>query len=434
MQTINYNLINYNSIFYILSDIMTFDLIKELDIYKLKFNIEYVFSINLNCLYIFHKENIHSINSKYIFKDKLNKSDQLCIDLPLLNILYFYERKIKNSIEELIDFFEEIVNNVNIGTFKTIQIENITSTLFIPYKLIITYNNNNNNNLTNHPFHFNCNLINQINKINTNNINNTNNTIIISFLTWNYIDFFNIWYNHISKYNLDNILIICLDLKSYVFLKQYGINGKINRILYDLNNNDFTKKEEIRDFWVERVNIFRKVIHSNYNLIHTDLDAFWIKNIYNWIETTCNDEVNCSDMFFSRSTGMPKEVIDKLGAVLCCGLFYIKTNSKTKIFMNQYKKYTKQYKDDQIGINNLVYGTFLKLDKIDDYYDNIIIKLKNMQNIIKIGLLTDLIVSRQKSNNNMEMYVYHPYLGSNTDMKKKISNLLSNDFIQKKVN
>ena len=72
------------------------------------------------------------------------------------------------------------------------------------------------------------------------NNNNYNDCIIITFTDYNYIDIFNIFYENFKKLNLNNLLVVSLDEKSFDYLNKLSINTIFTP--YKINNK--TK------FWV----------------------------------------------------------------------------------------------------------------------------------------------------------------------------------------
>lgn len=152
------------------------------------------------------------------------------------------------------------------------------------------------------------------------------------------------------------------------------------------------------------------------NIIHTDSDCLWFKNILELVKTLDYDIVG------SVAYGFPENLVKKYGFILCCGFYYIRYNVKTKDFFDNIFKQKLNINDDQILINNYI---FSNKKTILNYENDIIIdKYIIMNDDLRIIILKDNIVSRNYDN---ELYCYHPYLSS-----KKISDKLYELFMKLK--
>ena len=96
-------------------------------------------------------------------------------------------------------------------------------------------------------------------------------TIIVTFIDYKYVTIFNIFYSYFKKLNLKNLLVIALDISSYNYLKKYN-DINIFYIKYSLTNKDL--------FWRFRLSVINYIFKlSMKNIIHTDSDCLWFKNI-----------------------------------------------------------------------------------------------------------------------------------------------------------
>lgn len=233
-------------------------------------------------------------------------------------------------------------------------------------------------------------------------------TIIVTFIDYKYVTIFNIFYSYFKKLNLKNLLVIALDISSYNYLKKYS-DINIFYIKYSLTNKDL--------FWRFRLSIINYIFKiSMKNIIHTDSDCLWFKNILELVKTLDYDIVG------SVAYGFPENLVKEYGFILCCGFYYIRYNVKTKDFFDNIFKQKLNINDDQILINNYI---FSNKKTILNYENDIIIdKYIIMNDDLRIIILKDNIVSR---NYDSELYCYHPYLSS-----KKISDKLHELFMKLK--
>ena len=130
-------------------------------------------------------------------------------------------------------------------------------------------------------------------------------TIIVTFIDYKYVTIFNIFYSYFKKLNLKNLLVIALDISSYNYLKKYN-DINIFYIKYSLTNKDL--------FWRFRLSVINYIFKlSMKNIIHTDSDCLWFKNILELVKTLDYDIVG------SVAYGFPENLVKKYGFILCCG-------------------------------------------------------------------------------------------------------------------
>jgi hypothetical protein len=231
-------------------------------------------------------------------------------------------------------------------------------------------------------------------------------TIIVTFVDNFYMDIFDIWYSYFVKLNLINLLVVSLDNDTYNNLKYRNINT-ILRVYSD------NKKvcEDRNDFWRFRLEKINEIfISTKKNIIHTDSDCIWFKDIYKIVKDLEYDFVG------SIEHGHPYAMSSKHGFIMCCGFYYIKYNEQNKKFLSKMVSTKQHGTDDQVKFNYYMFNNLLKLT--EDCSD--IIKYEIQTIDIKIGLLSENIISRYDFNGSKDIYAYHPCLRDKTvDLKKK---------------
>lgn len=230
------------------------------------------------------------------------------------------------------------------------------------------------------------NLFNILNKIDDNNI-------ILTFIDYKYIPIFNIFYNYFEKLNLKNLLVIALDLNTYNYLSKYE-NVHIFYVKYKLDNKDL--------FWKFRLSIINQIFKiSKKNIIHTDSDCLWFKNIIEEFKDLDYDIIG------SIAFGFPKDLVKKYGFILCCGFYYIKYNEKTKDFFDKIMNQQLNINDDQILMNTYIFNNHKNILN----YNNHLLLYKHIitNDNLEIAILSDKIISRDYQES---LYCFHPYLES----------------------
>ena len=226
--------------------------------------------------------------------------------------------------------------------------------------------------------------------------------IIVTFTDFKYLDIFNIFYDNFKNLDLDlNLLVVCLDEKTFNLLNIRGI-----KTIY----KPYNIKSKI-NFWEFRLDIINKLFKENKtDIIHTDADCFWFKNILECI----NNDKNELDIIGSVAFGHPIDIVKKMGFVLCCGFYFIKYTEKNSLIIDKIinQSFTKSL-DDQVRFNYYIYNNCKNI--IENNNDIFIYKTIILNDETKIGIIKESIISR---NYNKNLYCFHPFLSSNTISEK----------------
>jgi len=228
--------------------------------------------------------------------------------------------------------------------------------------------------------------------------------IILTFTDFNYLDIFNIFYNKLKKIGLEvDLLVVCLDNQTHNNLKRRGI--KTIHKPYKINNK--------AKFWEFRLNTINQLFKKyKQDIIHTDSDCFWFKNIVNYI---CANNTDL-DMIGSIAFGHPKDIVKKMGFVLCCGFYYIKYTDKNSLLLDNIIHNTSiKSNDDQVLFNNYIYNN--KQTIVDYTANDFIFKKIILKDGTAIGIISDTIISRRPQKN---LCCFHPILSSKIIEKKKL--------------
>lgn len=106
--------------------------------------------------------------------------------------------------------------------------------------------------------------------------------------------------------------------------------------------------KNLGEFWTFRVRILRELLEEAPGLIHSDLDAIWIRNPLPII-------VQCkAKMVFSQGTIWPPDMHAKHHIVVCCGFFYIENTAVVRGFMKRLEAQVSLDFDDQVSMNRLL--------------------------------------------------------------------------------
>ena len=253
---------------------------------------------------------------------------------------------------------------------------------------------------------------------------------IISFANSAYAPILKKWLKYISNLGLlDNVLIIALDNK----IKKNFVDYKIEIITDPFN----IEKRGIKKYWEFRCKKFIEIYQRFGTFIHSDLDAIWLKNPFNYL-SKCN-----YDLIFSQGTVYPRDMYSKFGFVACCGFFMIRKSNLSTIFLNEVLDDVIVSKDDQISVNKFLLKYYESFNFKDTYNDkatlpngkNFLIKCSNYpiignvkkgnNDLSSFSILPHKYFTRLKNSINSETIIAHPLAPKdNTEKLNGNSNFL----------
>ncbi len=225
--------------------------------------------------------------------------------------------------------------------------------------------------------------------------------IIITFASNSYFPILKIWLSHISSQNINNYCVIALDKELYDLLLMKNVPVVLMEMRELITPN--TKNQ----LWVKRIALISQLLGEGINVLHSDADAFWLKDIRKYLLPIQ------SDLIFSIAYAIPKDVVTAWGFILCCGFFKIRSNPRTYNLTKDFLKKCYELDDDQVAINRLLMekGTIWALDT--NFHNQGYCPAYSLT----IDVLPKDIVSRQPS---FDAFIYHPFLPSK-EMIQKVS-------------
>lgn len=187
------------------------------------------------------------------------------------------------------------------------------------------------------------------------------------------------WALYLQKHGITNYTIYSLDHDIYDYL----VENKINTELLELH---FFHARRYR--WNLRFKYISDLLLQDESVLHSDLDAVWLKNPLEFIDDT-HDII--------ASTGSyPFGIRKKFGSTICCGwIYYNSTFNVKKLFNDILSQYGNKYFHDQRVLNNAIF--------LDKKYQN-----------VKLKFLDQTLISRDQPH-NQNTYVAHPLSNSYLD-------------------
>ena len=189
------------------------------------------------------------------------------------------------------------------------------------------------------------------------------------------------WALYLQRHKIENYTIYSLDQEIYDYLCKNNISTEL------LSLNIFEGQSWD---WIERLKFIHNLLKKNINVLHSDLDAIWLKNPLSLIE---------SEYDIVASTGtFPKDVCDRVGYTLCMGWICYKSSTIVKeLFESVLNAKTHDNFDDQIEFNRELFNG-------------------NWQNL-KLKTLDQSIVSRAQPHDK-KTYVAHPLSSKHIDREQ----------------
>lgn len=190
------------------------------------------------------------------------------------------------------------------------------------------------------------------------------------------------WALYLHHHKIKNYTIYSLDHDIYDYLCENDVNTEL------ISLNMFESKSWA---WIERVKFIYNLLNDNVGVLHSDLDAVWLKNPLSLIDGQ-------HDIIASTGT-FPRSVYIQQGYTICMGWIYYKSSSIVKeLFINILNQNTRDEFDDQVKFNTELFNT--------SKYQSLRLKILN-QSIISRG-----------ENHDENTFVAHPYSDKNIDREK----------------
>ena len=239
---------------------------------------------------------------------------------------------------------------------------------------------------------------------------------VITFGNADYVKLAPIWKRELEKTGVHDYVVIATDKIAYAKLVEQGLNAKLI-------------KQDGKFNFARRLNVIRQYLEAGVDVVHSDLDAIWKRNILPHLN---DPEV---DLYISQGTTHPREHFEKHGFVLCCGFYYAKSNEGVLNFFEALVKLIDEQKehDDQRALNHLLLAdTEWHLDGAEKQFKGSVgwyhssVTGYNKKFNLQLCLISMLKVQRLYLNRSG--YIYHILTAKN--IRSKIHELARHDIIE----
>ncbi len=175
--------------------------------------------------------------------------------------------------------------------------------------------------------------------------------------------------------------------------------------------------------WKLRIQLFRALVDSGIDFIHSDADAVWLRDPIERYYT----EQKGVDLIASQGTIWPPDVFKQWNFVLCCGFFVLRANKRTAILLRELEADVELSGDDQVSVNRVVFRRNMRWEIKSSFYlpfrDVQLLFSKNMivgkGDNLTVSIIPFAEVPRLHLNNN-NPYIEHPLSPKDNDKKKQL--------------
>jgi hypothetical protein len=167
------------------------------------------------------------------------------------------------------------------------------------------------------------------------------NRLIVVFSDSKYLGVLLNWLIPIHRLGIRNYLIVSLDESIHAFLTDRGFPSV------------FIKMDgPLESLWRLRLIVLRELCAHGIDLIHSDIDAIWLRNpVADYFSR------DADHLVISQGTAWPYEVVARQGFVLCCGLFYLRSGELSLALLDDLLRHIALTNDDQTSLNYLIHGS-----------------------------------------------------------------------------
>lgn len=176
-------------------------------------------------------------------------------------------------------------------------------------------------------------------------------TVIVTFSNAKYLPILENWRLAMGRLGIDNLLVVALDEPTYQHLRGRGVACHLSPC-----------EDDLSALWPRRVALFGHILERGYNLIHSDVDAVWLKD-----PRAEYFLAGDADIVFSQATQWPTDCYQAWNFTLCCGLFFLRATDAMRGFMAEWIAHVADTRDDQVSFNQLLLAKSVVWDIAEPY-------------------------------------------------------------------
>jgi Nucleotide-diphospho-sugar transferase len=177
--------------------------------------------------------------------------------------------------------------------------------------------------------------------------------LVVTFVDGRYLPLLQPWVRRLTHLGVSRTRIYCLDAQALDWCSAEGVDAE--RLQWS---------GDLRELWVCRIQVFSELLSRGEHLVHSDVDAIWVRNPLKTGSAVGRQE----DLLFSPGTVWPPDVHAQWGFVLCCGWFYARPSLAARAFFEGLEADVLATGDDQVSVNRLLAAVGVRWERrVGDY-------------------------------------------------------------------
>ena len=168
----------------------------------------------------------------------------------------------------------------------------------------------------------------------------TSSMVAATTISGPYFSLIQQWLRQSRPHMKHNPVVYCMDQSAHEALASNElVDARLPRA-------DQINAPNRRAYWVRRLSVLRGLFDAQGYVLHSDADALWLRDV--------TELMTMADIVFSSEHGLPKDIVERRGFVLCCGLFAVHKTPATERFFDLWEADCLRHSDDQIALNRLI--------------------------------------------------------------------------------
>ena len=197
---------------------------------------------------------------------------------------------------------------------------------------------------------------------------NAEGPVTVVFGTFKYRSVIDRWLTHAERAGCRHYRIVCMDDDLLAWLRPragrecavsyYSLFPDTPRVDIDSLPD---RRVRLRTLTPLRARLFRRLVDTGCDFIHSDADAFWLRDPRPWLERHVE-----FDLLYSQGGMRPVKQYRAHRFVLCAGFFLARANERTRALFATVDARTNDYPSDQIRVNHALLEDPERVWTVDD--------------------------------------------------------------------
>ncbi|MFN3231868.1 MAG: putative nucleotide-diphospho-sugar transferase [Alphaproteobacteria bacterium] len=166
---------------------------------------------------------------------------------------------------------------------------------------------------------------------------------VVTSVNGPYLRLLDIWLRQAAPFLHEPLLVCCTDDEAFVACSD---DPRVEAVRPPDRSGAGIDRHA---FWHIRFSFLKDRLEQGEDILHTDLDAFWLHDPQPLLED------QDADIVFSREFGIPRDIGEQWGFTLCCGFFLARSTPAVKNLFDRWEPLIRERLSDQIAFNVLLH-------------------------------------------------------------------------------